>query len=351
MYRVFVSLNGDFPNIGDAVIRRMALDWVRTNEGVYAYTANAPDMWLEQVGVLPTDTLFRSRSSFGSWAKAILTSPKRPVLVLEPGEVVLDKANLRRELGLLAIFIIVRLKRGVIILPPRAIAKPHPITTFVHKMSIRLANTVLWRDEPSMKAMRFGKSSPDIAFGLDLRVGQATSERGTLMVTMRGRRAMQAPAWHDAIVRFAAEENLSIITFAQVRDDEDRAAELALRLGGTHLRWVDNDLAHEALLREAYDKARYVISDRLHVLIISSLSGAAPVELASKPAAKIATHFARIGVHDVSMDTTHESEDAIVGFLKTRSVQTPEVLKHVRAAHESIGSWRRIVRQKLGIRD
>ena len=41
MTKIFIHVNGDVPNIGDAVIRRLSLSWVRSDEPVVAYAADA----------------------------------------------------------------------------------------------------------------------------------------------------------------------------------------------------------------------------------------------------------------------------------------------------------------------
>ena len=123
MAHVFISLGGEFPNIGDALIRRLSAQWVRGVRDFSALTGSAPQMWLRQVGVGPTDTLYRGRRAVFAWVRDLALDRGRPILMLEPGEVVLDRANVRRQAMLLVACAVAKAKRGVVILPPRAVAR------------------------------------------------------------------------------------------------------------------------------------------------------------------------------------------------------------------------------------
>ena len=73
---------------------------------------------------------------------------------------------------------------------------------------------------------------------------------------------------------------MRIRTVVQVREDEARARELAVALGGEYEMWGDTDaVEQEARLRQRYSGARLVVSDRMHVLVLAAIDGAAPAEL------------------------------------------------------------------------
>lgn len=348
MARVFISLGGEFPNIGDALIRRLSADWFRGVGDFSAFTASAPDMWLRQVGVAGAERLYRGRRAIFAWVRDLALYRGRPILVLEPGEVVLDRANVRRQAVLLLACAVAKAKGGVVILPPRAVARrvevrPWGPTVALHRLSCRLADVVLWRDQRSRQHLGIGDTTPDIGFAADLRDGLPWAERNILLVTLRGKRSTPPPEWFDGVRAYCDANSLRITTFAQVRGDEDRAKELAQGLGAEHFPWTLDDLAHEEGLRSLYGQARAVISDRLHVLILSSLSGTVPVELVEDPSEKVRIHFQQIGVRAVSADARGLSAGAVASVLDDLIKPGPPILA-VKAAHESLGQWRDRVR-------
>ncbi len=92
---------------------------------------------------------------------------------------------------------------------------------------------------------------------------------------------------------------------SQVDEDEARSAELAARLGCELIPWGDDgDLSRERSRRLTYAESTIVVSDRLHVLLLAAQAGAVPVEVVEHPRRKVATHFAAVGLHDVSLDVT-----------------------------------------------
>jgi exopolysaccharide biosynthesis predicted pyruvyltransferase EpsI len=134
----------------------------------------------------------------------------------------------------------------------------------------------------------------------------------------------------------------------QVREDEDRAGELAVMLGGQFDPWGMRDaVAQEALVRERYDRARLVISDRLHVLILAALSGAVPVELVPAPTRKIADSFATIGLAGVSADAASLSTDQITAFLAAQLERADEVRQRVSAADARLAETEADIRKAI----
>lgn len=351
MSTTFVSINGDFPNIGDAIIRRLAFDWVRAEHGNVVYAANAPEMWLRQVHVSSDDVVVRGRENFWAWAKQVLRAPRRSVLLLEPGEVILDRASARREAGLLALALATRVKGGVVILPPRAAVRPDRLTLFLHRQICRLSNVVLWRNIDSELVVGVGAPSPDIAFSAGVREGLPSLERENLVISLRGHRPVPSDDWFTGISEFAEQNGLSVVTLSQVFGDEGRNAEVAGRLGGTHIPWAEGgDLDHEARVRDVYDNSRLVVSDRLHVLIIASLSGAVPAEIVVDPAPKVRTHFERIGFYGVSLDANGASSSSISDHLQTQIARSAELRLRVDAAADELAQSREKVQQLINDR-
>lgn len=347
--RTLVSLTGPAGNIGDALIRRETLDWaLGTSDELIVYTGDAPAVWLRQLGV-PTGTrVLRSKKSIARWLWLIATAPAHPVLVFEAGEVPLDRGNVLRELVFLAETLLVRLKRGVIVRPPRGIRAATQPALWLHTRAARLSQIALWRDDESARLAGGERVVPDIGFGAGIRPGMPDDERAELIVSLRGTRPHPGDAWVEAMRTLAAAEGLGIRTVVQVREDEERARELAEALGGEFEAWGDRDpLAQEELLRQRYGGARLVISDRMHVLVLAALSGAVPVEAVPHPTRKIAQAFAAAGLHDLTLDTSASSDDDIVAFLRAQLTRTDEVGERTRTAAETVADLRTEVRATI----
>lgn len=332
--RTFVSLTGPAGNIGDALIRRGTLDWARdTSDQLVAYVGEAPDVWLRQLGVPDDAIVLRSKRGVPRWLWLIATAPSRPVLVFEAGEVPLDRGNVLRELVFLAETLMVRLKRGVVVRPPRGIRAPTNPSAWLHARAARLSQVALWRDEVSAAIVRGGRLAPDIGFAAGHRYGQPRQQRGELIVSLRGARPYPGDAWIEAVRAAAAAEGLSIRTVVQVREDETRARDLAEALGGIFEPWGETDpVTQEELLRRRYDSARLVLSDRMHVLVLAALSSAVPVELVPHPTGKITAAFATVGLHDISLDSAVHDADTMREFLRAQLDRSAEVGERMRAA-------------------
>lgn len=347
--RTLVSLTGPAGNLGDALIRRGTLDWARdTSDELIVYTGDAPDVWLRQLGVPTGVRVLRSKRSVPRWLWLIATAPSRPVLVFEAGEVPLDRGNGLRELVFLAETLIVRLKGGVVARPPRGIRAPTNPSLWLHTRAARLSQVALWRDEASAAIAGGGRVVPDIGFAAGVRDGRPWRERDELLVSLRGTRPLPDGAWLEAVRAIAAAEGLRIRTVVQVREDEERARELAAALGGECEPWGDRDpLAQESLLRERYDGARLVISDRMHVLVLAALSGAVPAELVPNPTRKITEAFAAAGLRDITLDAATSNAADMRQFLRAQLGREAEVRDCMRDAERQLADVEAEVRATI----
>ncbi|MEI3843068.1 MULTISPECIES: hypothetical protein [unclassified Microbacterium] len=347
--RTFVSLTGPAGNIGDALIRRETLRWAEgTSDELVAYTGEGPDVWLRQLGMPAHAVVLRSKKSVPRWLWLLLTAPRRPVLVFEAGEIPLDRGNGLRELVFLAETLIVRLKGGVVVRPPRGIRAPSRPALAIHRLAARLSQVALWRDARTMRIARAGRLAPDIGFSAGSRPGRDWDERTDLVVSLRGARPLPDAAWLDAVRRAADDAGLTIRTVVQVREDEERARELARLLGGEVEPWGDVDPRdQEERLRERYDGAQLVVSDRMHVLVLAALSGAIPVELVPHPTAKITDAFAAIGLDGVSHDASAREPEQLRVILHPSPERAAEVADRVRRAEADLARIHREIRARI----
>lgn len=324
---IFAAMTGDYPNIGDAIIRREALEWVQGLGPVHTYVGRAPDAWIDQIGAAPLGPVYRRREGSSAWMRGLLTA-KRPVLLFEPGEVQLESHHVARELVFLAMCVVVKLKRGTIISAPRALARLSPPTLRVYRLAARLIDFAPMREETSFDLVPSSVRSPDIAFGREAvptgEIATVGGNRDTLVVSLRGAREFPSDAWIAGVRRFAADRGLRIVVSAQVRGDESRAAELADALGGTDFGWGDTpDLVQEQRLMSLYERATLVVSDRLHVLILAAGRGAIPLELVPSPSGKVRAHFGWVGIHGVSVRSADMDAEEVVDALAEASARSP----------------------------
>ncbi|WP_394289118.1 hypothetical protein [Microbacterium sp.] len=204
----------------------------------------------------------------------------------------------------------------------------------------------LWRDRVSHRIAGGGDLAPDIGFAAGIRTGEPDAARDELIISLRGTRPHPGVDWVDGIRATAERAGLRIRTVVQVREDEDRARTLAEELGGTYSPWGGTDpLAHEDSLRDQYDRARIVVSDRLHVLILASLSGAVPVELVPHPTAKITEAFDTIGYSRLSLDTA-DSRD-IAAFMTAQLARASELRERIAAADRTLATLEATVRARI----
>lgn len=336
--QVFVILTGVSGNLGDAVIRRRVLEWSRDLGTLHAYVGRTTDGWVEQLQMRPNETVYRA-SRRREWLKKLVFGRGPKVLVFDPGEVPLGTAHLKSELMFLAIVIAVRLRGGVVFRPPRAVGEYNPVVAAIYRLSSRFTQITMWRDGDSMSRMRVGVLTPDTAFG-EPSSSDPEMHRDLLLVSMRGKRAMPSDAWFDGIATFARESGLRVVAASQVDEDEKRSEEIAARFGAdvaTFEPWGDrSDLEQERMVRELYKRCALVVSDRLHVLILSAQAGAVPTELAPSPKAKVRTHFATIGFDDVSFDTAAATAEDITAILHTQATRAGELAEKLAAAREEL---------------
>lgn len=320
--KVFVSLTGDFTNIGDAVIRRQSLAWARQMGEIRAYVGGAPDEWFPSVGLTADDHVVRTKANVRHWIGDLVTA-KRPVFMFDPGEVPLDHGNFRREVVYLALTLLVRAKRGYVVRPPRAVARPTRPNLALHRLASRASQVCLWRTREDAARLRTGRPSPDIGFSMDKRVGTEPSKRSVLAVSLRWDRPLPDDAWFEAVREFAGANDLTIEVASQVYGDVARSRELAERLNATHDEWTGkHDLAHEEFVREVYDRSRIVVSDRLHVLVVAATSGVVPAQLIPSPVPKVAANFRAVGYERMTLDSSTHSASEMVRFL------TDQIARH-----------------------
>lgn len=343
---IFVPMIGQYENIGDIVLRRPLINWLRSEGSLHLFLGNAPDGYAEGLGVQPNDVVYKS---FGAWYIAALQAAAtgHAHYAFKPGEIQLSLAGLKEHLSVLPLLVLIRLRGGKVVRVgsgarnfaawPRALMKP----------SVLLSQLVIWRDAKTASYIGTGEVMPDLAFSEgDLAIDpQDFKHRKLLVISMRGDRESSGREWIEAVRAYAAREGLSICVVTQVMRDADLSRKLATTLNGELVDWDGHghDL-QEAKLRDLYRKARVVVSDRLHVLIAAYTHGAVPVGMNGYSSDKIDRHFDVIGVKGVTIFTNGMTTPQITDEIDQRLQKGAETVSRLEPARHRLAD----VRQTLG---
>jgi hypothetical protein len=355
--KVFAVGRGQYENIGDLMLRRQLLDWVRPADGLHVYMGNSPPGYDAAMHLGPDDVVYRSLQEFYRAAiAAALTG--QCAYVFKPGEIQLTLVGMKEHLSMLPLLAILRLRGGSAVRAgvgtrnharlPRALMRP----------SIALSDLTLWRDVTTRDYMGTGAVMPDLAFaeggGDDDMASFATTGAGrdALVVSMRGddvRRPYPGNGWIEGVRRHAKDTGLHIWTVTQVRGDDERSRRLAADLGGEALTWPP-DISHdvqEMRLRELYARTSIVLSDRLHVLIAAFTEGAVPVGSLVRPTDKVDRHFRTIGVEDILVSASGSSAGQVQERLGYLSERRFELFGHLMTARKDLQVHRERVLQAI----
>jgi len=347
---IFVPARGQYDNIGDILLRRQLLDWLRPNGPLHIYVGAAPDGYAEGLGLTPEDVRYRS---FRDWYAAALRSASqgRASYVFKPGEIQLTLIGMKEHLAMLPVLALVRARHGRVARIGVGSRNFAPLPRALMGPSIALSNLSLWRDADTAGYLGRGGIMPDLAFaGIGDRAAEVSgAKRDVLVVSMRSDLDYPSPQWLAGVRFVAAENGLQIWCVTQVLRDDDKCGWLAADLQGQALRW--NGTAHdeqEQRLRALYRRAAMVVSDRLHVLVGALTEGAVPAALqVNSQSEKIARHFAAAGLHDLSIDSATLSAAEIAARLQNLLGRRAAILIGLEQAQGELQSARRLLDQVL----
>lgn len=301
---IFVPGVGQYENIGDIILRRQLLRWLRPLGRLHVYIGRAHDGYEAALELSRDDVVY---SSFARWYVAGLGAAlgRSVHYVFKPGEIQLTLAGLKEHLAMVPLCALIRARGGSVLRIGSGTRNMAPVPRLLLMPSIMLANRVWWRDPGTAAYLGHGEVMPDLAFaeGDEPSTALASRRRDLLVVSMRGDRPMGGEAWIDGIRQFAGAHGLRIQVVTQVARDAPMSARLAAALEGDLLNWDGRaHAAQEARLRAVYRLARFAISDRLHVLIAAFSHGVIPVGALNDRSDKIARHFAAAGIEDIAFE-------------------------------------------------
>jgi hypothetical protein len=357
MTKVFAIGRGQYENVGDIILRRQLLDWVRPVGELHVYVGASPAGYDEGLGLRPGDHVYRS---LRAWYRVALTSAGRgrAAYVFKPGEIQLTLVGMKEHLSLLPLLLTLKLRGGAAVRAGVGTRNYAAVPRALMRPSIALSDRTLWRDDATGRYMGTGAVMPDLAFGEgadDAAVARFASpapERNALVVSMRGEdpaRPYPSQAWLDGVRAYATAHDLEIWAVTQVWTDEERTQRLAADLGGQTLGW-DGPTGHdeqERRLRELYSRTAIALSDRLHVVIAAFTEGAVPVGSPVGDSDKVDRHFTTIGIPGVTVSAATDSADELVARLETLAGRRAEMFGALLEARRRLRGHRDDIQQVL----
>lgn len=297
--RVFAWITGELTNVGDSLLRRPYLDALRQIGQIDIWTRRSTPDFLSGLGVQPTDIL---TPRFAVWYIRVLMSALRgrTVLVLNAGESRVEPTRAVLLSMLLLASMLVRIRGGCSLWVGVSIPMSSKrLLALPYRLAGRYIDAIQWRENGS-SATAFPRAvGPDWAF-LEGSPTNSWSQNGRehLGLVLRGDREVPSPEWFTWLRSFCVDHDLRPIVLVQVRQDAQRARQIASELGASVIEWSP-EATHadqEMLLRDAYRGCRVVIGDRLHGLVMGATEGALPLGWVESSTGKIRAHFDVIGL-------------------------------------------------------
>jgi hypothetical protein len=333
---IFVWATGQDDNIGDVVLRRAEFDFLRELGSLHLFLGPASPRFVEALRLGPWDQTYTEHEAWWS-AYREQSRSHRTLLVDKPGELQMNLSTLRRRATMIPTSRAARRKGGRLAHFGVGIRTWDARLGAPFRLAYRTADLLYWRDTASLERFRYGALMPDWAFAeAPLRNVDIGSERPSLVVSLRSDRPKPSPAWLSTVRQFADEQDLELAVVTQVGRDSARSVWLAEALHARRIDWLDtrSHANQERVLREAYQRARIVLSDRLHVLIIGAIEGASPLCVTEWHEGKVGRHFEAIGLADVS--TAFIGEQEFTRLLHRAKARHGDVNEAVESARRSV---------------
>jgi beta-1,4-mannosyltransferase len=291
---VFVAVASQRDNLGDSLLRRPLIRAAQAIGECHVFVGRGAEDWTN-LGIRSVDTLYSSRRR---WLVALGKSAvsKRTTLLLNAGELVFDRRFRLTRLSMAPAIALIKIRGGSLIHAGFGLRDPQATVPLAARATVRMSDIVSWRDEAARAAVGTGTVAPDWAYGEGASISELERRHATepvervIAISLRGDRPAPSSEW-IASIRAAAETQLNarIVIVCQVRRDSDRSAWLARALGADLVAWPDSatHADQEETVRKTYARATWVVSNRLHSVIMALTEGAVPLDLAPEQSRKV----------------------------------------------------------------
>ena len=342
-----MDVAGQDDNLGDTVLRRGLLDALRESSvELHIHTGDNSNSYVAGLNLHDSDTRYSSRSA---WRTSLLRTVARgrTGLAIDPGEIRSDaEMNFAGPRVLLAA-LAVRARGGAVIhsgIGLRATREPRDAGT---RLLARLSSVTTWRDAPSRERGGVGKVAPDWAF-LTRPDVPLSQERPVAAVTMRGDRPLPDERWLQLVRDVIESSGLTPVVYSQVRRDNDVARWLADRLPNSQFEPWPEEVDHaqwEVRVREILSNAKFVVSDRVHALIVGATEGAVPLGLARTDPEKLTRTLEGAGIVGYTFSAR---EPGLTAERLTEVIATaPDLHSSVREARDKLLALQGRIRDSL----
>lgn len=294
MRKVFINPAGQRDNLGDSVLRRPYLDALRKVGPLHVLTGR-DEAYVSGLGLHAEDHTYKSRVR---WLMAAATAGicARLSFAANAGEYVGTRTEQLKSIWQPVLAAAARITGGQVFLAGASIRPGTDITRTHLPLIARLASVATWRDEASKSAAGRGSVQPDWAFATGPAANDVGAERRRLAVVMRGDRPFPTEPWFASVHEFALKHGLEIWVAVQVHRDTNRALRISQRMNAHYFDWPvsHSHSVHEESLRSFYRTCAFVLSDRIHALIIGATEGAKPVDFTVTGSEKISRTFCHV---------------------------------------------------------
>ncbi|KZX22069.1 glycosyltransferase family 4 protein [Rathayibacter tanaceti] len=359
---IFAVGRGQYENIGDIILRRQLLDWLRDCGPLHVYVGHSPWGYDDGLRLGPDDVVYRSLVRwYAALAREAIAG--RAHSVFKPGEIQLTLIGMKEHLVMLPGIALVRLGGGRVVRAGVGARNFAPLPRAIMWPSMALSNYTRWRDDRTAAYMRVGAAMPDLGYGegasddeLRAFAAQPDEERRVLVLSLREDHEVDArpypeEEWLAAVKGYAEREALDIVVVTQVAVDAERSRRLAADLDADILDWdpAHTHDQHEILLRELYRRTRLALSDRLHVIIMAFTEGAAPVSLQMDASTKSSRHFETIGIHGVTVDMSRTEPERGIETITAVAARRSDLLEKLLVARGRLRGVRDDIQALLAV--
>lgn len=317
------SVRSQHQNLGDLVIRRNMVHWLKDLDDVRLIVGDMPEGFIAALEVPDEIRLYRSLRG------ALLAKPIRhsSSLIFAPGEQSIeDKPRVVAAAlanGLFAAY--AKASGGSVVKLGRGFKGSGTLSSQIERGIARISDAVYVRDAEAPSVVRGAQLMPDIALwgGVSSTRRLAdpfgtTGDRQGVAVSMRFDRGEPPSAVRRLVPTLAALEKGPIVVPVQVELDAGHSMALADSWGAELVPWVGDHATQLRRVEETYDRVRFVVSDRLHVLLFGLLRGAIPVGVETGRHEKLARQLRPIGLDSLVFPLADVSDglaDTLVALL------------------------------------
>ncbi|MGO2748732.1 MAG: polysaccharide pyruvyl transferase family protein [Pseudoclavibacter sp.] len=346
--RTFFWVEGQEHNLGDSVLRRGMFNAVRTTEPLHVYVGGCGPEYLSNFTFEIDDVLYRSLTK---WYLAALRSSlaRETHLFMSAGEAIADRRSIPMRAANTLVAVSSSLRRGGVYQAGVGLRRPKGRFIFPLKVNARAARFVSWRDSWSRDQVGIGSVTPDWAVleGSSDDELRARSTGDRLTVALRGDKLWPTAAWRTSLGSVAEALGLRLTFVSQVEVDNGLAQSLAEEFDGDLVLWSGGD--HESLeqeLRSLYAESRFVVSDRLHALILALTEGAIPVASGAQEPEKCIRTLHALDVDGIAIDMGAPNNDVVSSF-EALSGRRPQLLEALRTARTAARATAKTLRERV----